>query len=260
MSDQHYIHLINARLDGALEQAELEELEDILESSAEARTTEAEFLSLVGMVESQVELEPPEGLTQQILQQVVLPPRKSLFSLGRLFSSFQPATAGLAFAAGLLLTVAFYEISPAPGIGTDTKHLVGTMVANQENTGFERLDQLSFDERGLSGSVSLMRAENISKLNFDLDSDKSIVVKVEFAEAGLRFGGISHAVVSGEPAEESFAVADGTLRVENQGQQAFTVFLTGDVGAGDEGRGVQIEIYSAETILFSGVFKSDSQQ
>ena len=260
MSEQRDIYLINAGLDDALGQAELEELEDILETSAEARATEAEFLSLVEMVESQDELEPPEGLRQQILQHIVLPPKKPLFSRDRLFSSFQPATAGLAFAAGLLLTVALYEINLAPGITTDAKHLVGTMVAAQENPGFERLDQLFFDQPGLSGSVSLERAENISKLNFSLDSDKSVEVKVEFAEAGLRFGGISHAVVSGKPAEESFAVAEGALRVENQGQQAFTVFLTGDVGAGDGGRGVQIEIYSAETILFSGVFKSDSQQ
>lgn len=260
MSEQRNIYLINARLDGALEQAELEELEGILETSAEARSTEAEYQDLVEMIESQVELEPPEGLTQQILQQISLPPTKPRFSLGRLFSSFQPATAGLAFAAGLLLTVAFYEISPAPGINSDTKHLVGSMVGSQDKPGFERLDQLFFDEPGFSGSVSLMRAENTSKLDFDLDSDKSVAVRVEFAEAGLRFGGISYTTVSSKPADEYFAVSDGILRVENQGQQAFTVFLTGSVGADNDRRGVQVGIYSGQTILFSGVFKSDSQQ
>ncbi|MEE4219455.1 MAG: hypothetical protein V2I48_17720 [Xanthomonadales bacterium] len=260
MSEQRDLYLINGRLDGVLEQAELEELDDILEASAEARATEAEFLGLVEMLESQVELDPPEGLTQKILQQATLPPRKPLFSFDRLFSSFQPASAGLAFAAGLLLTVAFYEIGAVPGPATDTRHLVGTMVASQENPGFERSDRLVFDQPGLSGSVSLMRAENITKLDFDFDSDKKVAVKVRFAEAGLRFGGMSHAVASGKPAEESFAVADGTFRVDNQGQQAFTVFLTDEIGAGDWSRGVQIEIFAAEAILFSGVFKSDSQQ
>lgn len=260
MSEQHYIHLINARLDGALEQGGIEELEDILASSAEARATQAEFESLADIFETQAEQEPPEGLRQQILQQIVLPPKKPLFSLDRLYSAFQPATAGLAFAAGLLLTVALYEFNMAPGMATDTKHLSGTMVASERELAFERSDQLSFDEPGLAGSVTLMRAENISKLSFDLDSKKRIAIKVEFAEAGLRFGGISHTDLSGKLADETFAVADGNLRVENQGQQAFDVFLTDAVGAGDDSRGIQVRIYSGQTILFSGVFKIDSQQ
>ncbi len=72
----------------------------------------AELLRLSNLLNSMPEQAPPADLSGRILDQ--LAPRRTVtrFSLSSLFASFQPVTTGLAFAAGLLLTVGFYEMSP----------------------------------------------------------------------------------------------------------------------------------------------------
>ena len=121
MLEERIIQMINADLDGELGQAEKEELDAILESSAEARSMRVEMLKLTNLLDSVPEVAPPPGLSEQILNKLTPPPRKPTFSLAGLFPSFQPVTAGLAFAAGLLLTVGFYELAPRHGSPVDPK-------------------------------------------------------------------------------------------------------------------------------------------
>ena len=56
MLEQRVIELINADIDGELGQAEKEELEAILESSAEARVMKVELLKLANLLESTPDL------------------------------------------------------------------------------------------------------------------------------------------------------------------------------------------------------------
>jgi hypothetical protein len=254
MSDKRLTFLLNARLDGVLGPEENTELNTILESSAEARALEAEYQELARLIESQPELNPPEGLSGRIMRQVVLPESKPFWQPDKLFASFQPATAGLAFAAGLLVTVAVYEFVPDQGAVTSTKNLVGTMIANQEETPFQTLKGLSIDEPGLSGTIAMLRADEIRRLDFEIETDQRIEIVLGFAAAGLDFSGMSRKDASGKVPDGVYSVANGTLRVENPGQQAFSIFLTEAIEAGDNGGEIKVGLYIRETLVFSGVF------
>ena len=255
MIEERIIKLINASIDGELGQSERIELESILESSAEARAVKVELQKLNNLLDGVPQQQPPPGLSQQILQQVVLPAKKPAFSLAGLFSSFQPATAGLAFAVGLLVTISFYELAPRNDSAIDTTGMVGAMVANSNDQSVEQIDSLSCDESGFSCAVTLRSRKGIFVLDFELDSSKSVEVEIAFAEAGLSFGGIAHTIFDGVAVDGSYNISGGILRVENQGRQAFTVFLPDSAKDGGEGRSISIGISSGGARIFSGVLQ-----
>ena len=255
MVDERTLDLINADVDGELTPEQSQELDAILEASADARAMRAELLRLTNLLDNQPAVNPPADLAQNILQQIKWPEPAGSFSLAGLFSSFQPATAGLAFAAGLLATVSFYELAPDNSPGIDTAGMVGTMVANPENRGTDLADSLSFSEPGVTGSVSLQAGKDVFALEFNLDSSEEVEIEVAFAEAGLGFGGIAHAVIDHKAADESYEVSGGTLRVVNQGRQSFTVFL---LNAASDGRGskeIDIVVSSGEARVIAGVLR-----
>jgi hypothetical protein len=254
MLEERTMHLINASLDGELTPAETAELDAILESSSEAREIQTEFQRLTNLLDSVPAQEPPQALSQRILNQIA-PPKKAAFSLAGLFKSFQPATAGLAFAAGLLATVAVYEMTPGHDSTTDTTGMVGTMVAGQQDRTINEVDRLSVAETGLSGSVSLRENGSVYVIEIDLESEAATEIEIAFAEAGLSFGGIAHALPGGKTTNESFEVSGGTLRVENNGVQAFTIFLPDAASHGGNGREISIGISTGGAQVFAGVLR-----
>jgi hypothetical protein len=271
MLQQRVIYLINAEVDGELEPAESAELESILETSEEARAMKAELRKLTKLMEDTPELEPPADLAGRILGQVGPPAhrpaaRSSLrqgWSLREWLVSFQPAQAGVAFAAGLLLTVAFYEAAQHDVAPADLSSMVGTMVADPSSLPTREKDSLPITGPGLSGSVSLGEIGEYVVLSFDLESAQQTEIEVGLAEAGLGFGGIAHASAAGNAVDESYEVSGGTLRVVNQGRQVFSVFLpqvadpTADRATGQDGGGREISIgISAQGApVFSGVLR-----
>jgi len=107
MLEERTLNLINADIDRELTPAEQQELDSILETSAEARAMRAELLKLSNLLNSVPDQAPPIGLSSKVLDQLVPRPSFPRLSLSSLFGTFQPVTAGLAFASGLLLTVGF---------------------------------------------------------------------------------------------------------------------------------------------------------
>lgn len=232
MLEERVIYLINADIDGELGSAERAELASILESSADARALQVELRRLAVLMDGLPDRAPPADLAGRILEQVRLQPEpvrsgsasRPKFSLAGLLASFQPAQAGVAFAAGLLLTMGFYEVSQRDGTPADLSNMVGTMLAKPSDSGGREMDSLSIAQPGLSGTVSLGEIGNYLVMNFDLDSAEETEIVIGLAEAGLGFGGIAHASADGST-EEFYEVSGGTLRVVNQGRQAFSVFL-----------------------------------
>lgn len=271
MLEQRVIDLINAEIDGELGSHESAELETILQASEEARVMKAALLKLSSLMENMPEQEPPADLVSRVVGQVRLPaPRpadgpslRPKWSLLGSLASFQPAQAGVAFAAGLLLTVAFYEAAQHDGAPADLSSLVGTMVADPSSIPAREKDSLPITGLGVSGSVSLGEIGEYVVLSFDLESAQQTEIEVELAEAGLGFGGIAHASAAGNAVNETYEVSGGTLRVVNQGRQVFSVFLpqvadpTADQGTGHDGgdRTISIEIFTDGATVFSGVLR-----
>jgi hypothetical protein len=136
-------------------------------------------------------------------------------------------TAGLAFAAGLLLTAGFYEMSPHGIASSDTSSMVGTMVAGQ-NSGMNLLENsLYFTGDDFSGSVALSENNGLYILNFDLESTNRQEIKVGLELTGLSFGGFAETPGISDTVMDSVIISGGTLRVVSQGRQQFAVFLRG---------------------------------
>jgi hypothetical protein len=227
MLEERTLNLLNADVDGELTPAEKQELDSILESSAEARAMRAELLKFSNLLNGMPEQAPPADLSGRILGQ--LAPRRTVtrFSLSSLFASFQPVTTGLAFAAGLLLTVGFYEMSPQSMSSMDTAGMVGTMVAGQDN-GLNLLENdLYFSSDDFSGRVSLSENNGLYVLNFDLDSTDRKEIKVGLDLTGLAFGGFAETPGLSDKVVDTVMISGGTMRVVSQGRQQFAVFLRG---------------------------------
>lgn len=254
MLEQQTLELINAEIDGALRADERAQLDAILESSAEARAMKAELQKLANLMDSMPEQTPPEELTEQILARVRLPKRQPTFSLGALMSSLQPAQVGLAFAAGLLVTMGVYELSPGQLADVDPASVVGTMVLNPDVQNVNQADSLTISEPGVAGTVTLSAAGKLQVLSFDLQSADTAEISISLSEAGLSFGGIARVAASGLAADGSYEVSGGTLRVINQGHQAFSVFLL-EAGVDAGGREISIGISTHGAPVFSGVLR-----
>jgi len=225
MLEERTLYLINADIDGELTADERADLDVILESSNEARAMRAELLRLSNLLESLPEQLPPPELSKQIFNKLAPQQRASNFSLSGLFASFQPATAGLAFAAGLLITVGFYELSPNGQSLSETASMVGTMVASQPGSPDLLKNDVLLKGDGFTGTVSLRSTDGVYVLNFDLDSENMTEIEVGLDKTGLSFGGFAETRSDADKVFETVTMSGGTLRVVNQGRQQFAVFL-----------------------------------
>jgi hypothetical protein len=263
MLEQRVLNLINAEIDGELAPMERAELESALRSSAEARAMQAELRKLASAMEAMPEQEPPADLMRRILGQIKLPPRRSTavsrFSIAGMLASFRPAQAGLAFAAGLLLTVSVYEATSRSGEKVDLSQVVGTMVANPAGTATQQTDNLSIWAPGLSGTVSLSALGEFMLLNFDLESAQETEILVGLAETGFGFGGIAHTSAAGVAVDESYEVSGGTLRVVNPGSHPFVVFLRRPGADAPGAEAIAIEVMRAGERVFEGSVRVERQ-
>lgn len=241
MMSERILELINADIDGELRPEDQPELDAALESSAEARAARRDLQKLGRLMEDLPSQEPPASLGINILKGIGLPSRKPRFSLASWLFSLKPATAGLAFAAGLVLTVGFYEFSQEGPAAVDSARMVGTMVAGKAADSGVHKNDIRLKGDGFSGTISLREDSGIYVLNFDLESEQSTEVKVGLDETGFAFGGFAEVQGDENRIFESVMMSGGALRVVNQGRQQFAVFLRGG-GVGEPVRPDSISI------------------
>lgn len=217
MLNERTTDLIQAEIDGALAASDREELKIALAESAVARAYRDEMLHLASFLKQVPDLDPPAGLNRRILDSIELPPPRQLPAWLR--NWFQPASYGLAVAAGMLLAVGMINILPFSN--DDMSSLVGTMVSHGDGLPVESRSQLAVDLDGVEGSVSLKELNQTFALQFDLDSSAAVEITIPLAGSGLQFGGFVHDVENVDVLE----VSGGNVRVVNQGSNRFVVFL-----------------------------------
>jgi hypothetical protein len=242
MLDQRIIELINAGIDGELGPEEQRELEAVLDSSPEAVTFQLELLQLNNAFSNLPELDPPPALARTILDQVQLPDRQKLFKLPGFFAGLTPVAGGLAFAAGLLLAIGFYETGSRKLTQQDTVNMVGTMVASDQVTAPGQGDRLMLDLDGMSGTVSLNVSENGRAIEFDLDSSQLIEIELDLEKAGLVVIGFAQDDRGDGSFIDTLELMGGTMRVVNQGKHHFVVFLRQSPDSENHGKDIRIGI------------------
>jgi hypothetical protein len=256
MLNERALELINAEVDSELAPDERAELGSILAASSDLRAAHAELRRLGELLGGLPELEPPPGLAERIVANIRLPERRIAaaagFSLSRLLAGFQPAQAGLAFAAGLLMTVGVYELGGPGGHEADLSDMVGTMIADPDTDAGTPMKSATLSAAGISGTVSLSDMGSYLVMNFELEADAETEVVIELAEAGLSFGGIANAAVGGNAETESYVVSGGALRVANQGRQRFMVFLRRADGPALDIHSIDFEVSHAGGKVYRG--------
>jgi hypothetical protein len=217
MLNERIADLIQAEIDGALAEGDREELRIALAESAVARAYRDEMLHLASMLNDVPDLEPPAGLNRRILDSIELPAPRQLPAWLR--NWFQPASYGLAVAAGMLLAVGMIKVLPLSD--DDMTSLVGSMVSHDASLPETSRSQLAVDLDAVEGSVLLKDLNGTLALQFDLVSAKEVEILIPLAESGLQFGGFVH----DDKDINVLEVSGGNVRVVNQGSNRFVVFL-----------------------------------
>jgi len=220
MIDERSIELVNADLDGELNQPETAELEAALQQSGELRGLQSELRGFADLLDDEPPLELPDGLHRQIVQQISLP-EKSGFSLTAIPGFIRY---GLAAAAGLVLTVGLYEYRPGATSEQDISSMVGTIMHQDKSSDGVTLDAFAFEFEEISSAVSLQRRDGALVLDVLLDSRDPVDITVDFTSDGLQFDAIAQM----QSDLKSIEFADQAIQVEGHGRQHFAVLLHRD--------------------------------
>ena len=253
MLSEREIYLINADIDGELGAGEKDELDAILESSLEARAMRSELQRLANLLDAVPAAQPPPKLAGRILDTLAPEPKRARFLMD-LLTPFRPVPVGLAFAAGLLLSISMYHGEDSAVRITDTENLTGTMLARPGEPGTP-LDSFVLREPGLSGVVALRSGQDEWVLEIDLESTGPTEITIALESAGLGFGGISVAKPKSAEMAGFYEFANGTLRVVSESMQTLSVRMpvVSAKSAGD--REIRIDLSAGETRQYSGFLR-----
>ena len=244
------IEMVNRSIDGELSESELIECEALLADSDEARAYKQEISDLVELLHSTPSVEPPEELQHDILSQIVLPLPHKWFTWTAGWMRGRPVSYGLAVAAGLLATVAFYELSPATTSSGDLSNMVGTLARGNGPTNIIQLSFLDIDVPGVQGRVQLRGSGDLKLLQFDVNSNQAVDFVVSLAGSGLSFGGFAR---EAEGVDDSFNYSQGSFSVASLGAKKFTVILT-DASSEDTGNGgIVVSVKQEGEDVYQGV-------
>lgn len=250
MLDERIAELIQADVDGELSVSEEDELRSVLDQSAEARQFREDMVRVAQLMAELPPVEVPAPLRRRVLERIELPARPR-WRLDRLTGTrwFQPASYGLAIAAGVMMAVGYAQLQPAGPV--DLQSLVGTMVSQGEVRQGSRdgSGRLEIGLPGLSGAVDLKPVSGgVWAVEFALDSDRPIELRLDLGTAGYRFGGFADATSGVEAIE----VSAGEFRMTMAGSRQFVVFLRRDGESVSDAGAIGIAVGRQGEMLYQG--------
>lgn len=246
--DQRILDLVNAGIDGELNQIEQKELDILMAGSEEVRDISKELETFSRLLEDLPDLEPPVHLQESIERQIRLPLQSEEKNQG-FFGSWLSAhwlRTGFALAAGVLLTVGIYEMGSEPISDMDASSLAGTIVKSQSSDQDELLDSIHISTDTLNGQVELSRRDDLFTLDVKLLSDGPTGVNVNFADRGLDFEGI----IRIQDSNDVVSVEDGTIMVSSSGEQHYSLKLRRTVNAtGQKATPLELEFFANDALV-----------
>lgn len=255
MSMERVFELLSAAADDDLSATERAELDALLEESADARRLKSELQQMEKLMENVSQVDPPDGLDEQILRRATLPEPAKAWSIADWLHPIRSGAAwryGFSAAFGALLVIAVYESQPRLGPAADITELVGTMAPD---SGGARtiLDTFSFERTGIASIARLERRDNALVLDVRIDTMRPVEIVMDFAAAGLEF----EALAQTQTWLESIQFANNVLRVKGRGQRRFSVLLqmSDDISFPGETK-IGLEYSSDGTLLEQGSLSS----
>jgi len=233
MTNDRAMQLVSAAVDGELDADEQAELEQLLESSAEAREFKQDLEQLDSLLGGLPELDPPEPLHDRIMAQApsqAAQGKSSILSwlrLPPLGSGMRYALAGtgmryaLAATSGAIIAAIFLGSQSLIPATTDISDLVGTMAPNNAAVDANTLDSFAFHEGGLDSLIRLVRRDNNYLLDIQVEAAKPLDITVDMTGAGVH----TDAIAQIDSKFELIAISNQTLQLRALGQQRLTILL-----------------------------------
>jgi hypothetical protein len=219
--DQKYIDLINADIDGEIQDAERAELETFLAGSAEGRELHAELAAIGEKLDGLETLEPPPHLKHVIMNTIPAEkPEKHRPGFLQTLLALPALRYAATFVGGALLTMSLVGSNRISETAfDDVSGLVGT-IANPESLG-PAVDSISISESEIAGTVSLRNTGSMLILDFDLVSGDQVDIIADYADRSIWFNGFAQLESSGT----SVSAETGRVTLSMQGKRRYAVFL-----------------------------------
>ena len=219
--EQKFTDLINAELDGEINDEQKAELRAFLSESAEGRALKDELTSLCGALDA-VEQEDPPPYMRHIVMNSVPPNRTDEESPGFLQVLFATPALKYAttFAVGVVLTLSIVNSGQISNqTFDDVTGLVGT-VANPVNATLA--SSVTLSEMDIAGTVSLRSAGSLLILDFNLVSADQIEVHADYTDRTIWFNGFAQLASEGT----TVSVEAGRIRLGmEEGKRRYAVYL-----------------------------------
>jgi len=246
--DQHAYELMNAAIDGELGPAGQAELDKLLAESDELQDFDAELRSFARLLNDVPERAPPEYLQQAIERQIRSPVSKNEQARGRaILNSLYPKhwlRAGLALAAGVVLTVGLYEMGSGPITARDASNLSGTIIEKPGSSRGELLDSVHIYTDTLQGAVELRSQGDLFSLDVKVKSEGLAQIVVNIAGRGLEFEGITN----GQDFDNDVAVSDDSINVVSEGAQSYSLLLR-QIPGSQPVTPLELEFFANDTLV-----------
>ena len=219
--DPKYFELIQADIDGEIDDAGKAELESFLADSEEGRAVYEQLETLCRSLDGLPPVEPPPHLRHVLLNQapVKTAAQASPGFLQRLFAGPVLGYAGM-FAAGVALTLALVDSNQiSKGAFDDVTGLVGT-IADSEFAVPEH-GAVNVDETAVAGTVTLRSTGPILIVDFDLSARQPLEIVAAYSDRTIWFNGFAQLESSGT----SIAAEAGAVTLNMDGKRRYAVYL-----------------------------------
>ena len=219
--DPRYFELIQADIDGEIDDAGKTELENFLAESEEGRAVYEELETLCRSLDSMPTIDPPAHLRHVLLNQapVKTAPRPTPGFLRPLFSGPALGYAGV-FAAGVALTLALVDSDQITrGAFDDVTGLVGTIA--DPNFTAPKQDIVTIDESEVAGTVTLRSTGPLLIVDFDLSTRRPVEIVAGYSDKTIWFNGFAQLESTGT----SVAAATGNVTLKMEGKRRYAVYL-----------------------------------
>jgi hypothetical protein len=219
--DPRYFELIQADIDGEIDDAGKAELENFLADSEEGRAVYEELETLCRSLDGIPSIDPPAHLRHVLLNQapVKAAPRSAPSFWQRISSG--PAFGYVAmFAAGVALTLALVDSDQiSQGAFDEVTGLVGT-VADPKFSAPEH-GTISVDESEVAGTVTLRSTGPLLIVDFDLSALQPVEIVAGYSDKSIWFNGFAQLESTGT----SIAAETGAVTLMMDGKRRYAVYL-----------------------------------
>ena len=219
--DQKYFELIQADIDGEIDDAGKAELENFLAESEEGRAVYEELETLCRSLDGMPSIEPPPHLRHVLINEAPVrsAPRPAPGLIQRLFAGPLLGYVGV-FGAGVALTLALVDSDQiSKGAFDEVTGLVGT-VADPKFSAPQH-GSISIDESEVAGTVTLRSTGPLLIVDFDLSARQPVEIVAGYSDKSIWFNGFAQLESTGT----SIAAEAGAVTLQMDGKRRYAVFL-----------------------------------